>query len=349
MKAHPTQTVAADVLRKYRAAGFSSPLLDARLRYMEAEGLSRYARILEDQERIHPRFHPLAQASGRWSTTDPPLVNFPAREEGVVWGMILPDPGWYFLHYDLENLHARIAAAYTHDEEDLTCFRSSWDLHTLTACRMWGWKFVAPDRVGGALTPPWQGHTDRRRRLAKVIRYALLLGLGERSALESKDIEKEGLTTEEVLEFAHQYLKSKPAMVTAKKRIWARCVKEGRARSFGGRLRRLAFDPRNKTSVEDAMKEGWSHLLQGGEQDIMHMILAGMWQAFPDAILTLNSHDGHVWTFCESVHPVQETVRQIIPLVEQTWMIEGESVPIPAKWEIIWPDATVEPIQPSKG
>ena len=343
-----SRSVAAHVLRKLRLQGADSPVLDARLRFMDAEGLARYARPLLTMDRVYPHSHPLAQASGRWSTTDPALVNFPAAEGGVAWGMVLPDLGWYFLHYDMESLHARIAAAYTKDQEDLECFRHGYDLHTRAACGMWGWVFIPPNRVEGA-DPPWQGKSDRRRRLAKVIRYALLLGLGEQSALESKDIEKEGLTREEVLGFARLYLRSKPLMVATKRRIWEQCIREGRARSFMGRLRRLSYDPRNRTSVTDAMKEGWSHILQGGEQDIMHTIMAGVWEAFPDALLTLNSHDGHTWAFQESRHPPHETVERLRPIVERVWAIQGESVPVPAEWEILWPDESREPVNGSKG
>lgn len=344
----PARSVAAHILRRLRLRGADSPVLDARIRFMDAEGLARYTRPLLTKDRVFPHMHPLAQASGRWSTTDPALVNFPAREGGVAWGMILPDPGYYFLHYDLESLHARIAAAYTKDTEDLECFRNGYDLHTRTACGMWGWRFLPPNGVEGA-DPPWQGKSDRRRRLAKVIRYALLLGLSEQSALESKDIEKEGLTREEVLGFARLYLRSKPHLATAKKRIWEACVREGRARSFMGRLRRLPYDPRSRTSVTDAMKEGWSHILQGGEQDIMHMILAGVWGIFPNAQLVLNSHDGHTWAFQQSTHPPHETAERLRPIVERVWEIQGEQVPVPAEWEILWPDESREPMFDSKG
>lgn len=371
MRTTPPRTVSANVLRKYRQAGFDSPVLDARLRFMDAEGLARYARAIEGHDRIYPHAHPLAQASGRCSTTDPALVNFPAREScrkcghlkeahvstsrscsccqsteyevgnTVAWGMILPDDGWYFLHYDMVALHARIAAAYTKDQDDLACFANGWDLHTMTACRMWNWEFCPPDTVASPTDPPWQGHSDRRRRLAKVIRYALLLGLSEKSALESKDIEKEGLTADEILGFARLYLRSKPGTVAAKKRIWDQCIRNGKSRSFGGRLRRLTFDPRNKTNVEDAMKEGWSHILQGGEQDIMTTIMASIWAEIPEALLVLNSHDGHTWTFPQYKYPPQETLNQIRPLVERTWEIAGEQVPIPADWEILYPDESV--------
>ena len=342
----PARSVALDHLRRLKHDGAESPVLDARIQFSELEGLARYARAMVTQDRVYPHLHPLAQASGRWSTTDPPLVNFPAKESSlhpVAWGMIVPDPGWYFLHYDMSALHARIAAAYTGDQDDLTASRNGYDLHTVTACRMFHWEFVPPDSVSGA-TPPWEGEGDRRRHLAKVMRYALLLGKNEMAALEAKEVEKLGLTRDEVLRFARLYLQSKPGMMAAKKRIWDLCIRQGKARSFMGRLRRLTFDPRNKTSIDDAMKEGWSHILQGSEQDIMQTIMADIVVAYPDTILTLNAHDGHTWAFQQSVHPWQETVAALRPIVERTWRINGEDVPIPAKWDIIWPDGTLQKV-----
>ena len=292
---------------------------------------------MKDVERVFPHWHPLAQASGRWSTTDPPLVNFPANDPQypVAWGMIVPDPGWVFLHYDMDSLHARIAAAYTKDPDDLAAFRNGWDVHTSTACRMFGWSFLPPNQVGDPLNPPWAGKQDRRRHLAKTLRYALLLGLNEHAALRAPEIHKLGLTHDEILQFARAYLRSKPEMVATRKRIWAECLRVGRARSFMGRLRRLTFDPRSKTSTDEAMKEGWSHILQGGEQDIMTTILADVGEAVPEAFLTLNCHDGHVWALPDSLGPPQALYTRLRPLVERTWTIQGEGVPIPAEWEVI--------------
>ena len=81
----------------------------------------------------------------------------------------------------------------------------------------------------------------------------------------------------------------------------------------------------------------------------MHTILAGVWEAFPGAILILNSHDGHTWAFQESQYPPQATVNRLRPIVERVWAIQGESVPVPAEWEIIWPNESREPVNGSKG
>lgn len=257
----------------------------------------------------------------------------------VAWGMIQPDPGTEWVHFDLDALHARIAAAYTGDQEDLDWFARGVDIHTLTCCRMFG--VSVPPIETKALheaqecegwrqswSPPWTGEKDRRRRLAKVMRYALLLGINEMAVLESHEVEELGLSREEALRFARLYLRAKPALVAGKQRIFREVAQAGSARSFMGRLRRLYGDAKQRG------KDGWSHILQGGEQDIMDQIKLDWWREFPESVLHLDSHDGLTVGMPGEMAPRLPRLRAI---VERTWAINGQSVFIPASWEIIRP------------
>lgn len=322
-------SVKSEVLYQLKRRGVESAVLAARIAYMDAEGIGRYARAMVDQERVYPDILPTAQASGRFSTTKPPLVNFPANKGySVAWGMLLPDPGTWWAHFDFDALHARIACCYTHDQGDLDAFAHGWDIHTKTACDIWKWEFVPPDGVDGC--SDWAGKEDRRRRLAKVMRYALLLGLNENAALESQEVWELGLSRKEVLAFARLYLKAKPQTVAGKRLIFEQVAKDCKARSFGGRLRRLYGDAKTRA------KDGWSHILQGGEQDIIQTVQADLFETYPDAALILNSHDGLTWAMPDHLL-TQEVVSDLHRLVEREWEINGQRVFIPASWEFHFP------------
>ena len=114
-------SIDADVLRKWKVLGAQSVTLDARLQYTEIEGTARYVRMMRGQERVFPLMLP-TQASGRWSTTNPPLINFPpdcvnpecpqaGTEHGAdsptCWSardVVGPDPGWFWLHWDADEI-----------------------------------------------------------------------------------------------------------------------------------------------------------------------------------------------------------------------------------------------------
>src|SRR3990167_487334 len=88
-KRRPPHSVEADTLEALRRHGVISDVLDARLAHTELEGIRRYVADLAERDRIYPLMLPTAQASGRWSTTSPPLTNFPRHDLSVCQ---LPDP-----------------------------------------------------------------------------------------------------------------------------------------------------------------------------------------------------------------------------------------------------------------
>lgn len=359
-KAKKPTAVDADTLRQWKAKGASSPILDARLEFMEIEGIARYVRQMQGLDRVYPNMLPTAQVSGRWSTTDPPIVTFPpelrggtkSRPDGSVYippPLLVPDPGTFWISWDFDALHAKIATAYSGDKTDLDAFNQGWDIHTLTACGMFGMPFPpirtkalhkAPECEAWRLswTPPWEGGDDRRRHLAKTMRYATLLGKNEHSALQASGVEKLNLARADILRFAKLYLDSKPALVAAKWKIWNECASTGVARTFMGRRRRLFGDWWTRA------KDGWSHVLQGGEVDIQMTCFIDIQALYPDSWLVWNAHDGAPWGFPDTYDP--PTVKSVLSdIVERTWNVVGSPIKTTADWKLWLPDATVTPMK----
>lgn len=94
-KAIKTRSIETDVLIRLKTLGAFSHVMQARLDFMESEGLSRYAcamlpvghplrsdntEVSRVGDRVYPDVLPTAQVSFRTSTTKPPLVNFPSRD-----------------------------------------------------------------------------------------------------------------------------------------------------------------------------------------------------------------------------------------------------------------------------
>lgn len=174
-----TPTLDADNLRELRGRltkrGLESATLDLRLEFNEAAVIQGYVKAVLGEERVYPRFLP-TQASGRWSVSDPPLTNWTPDIRNI----IVPDPGFVWIAFDLDQIEAKIVAAFSHDRDDLDAFDKGHDLHTITACRMQGVPLPpnlkdphqSPECTEWREKYKWQGKDDIRRVTAKV-RYCL--------------------------------------------------------------------------------------------------------------------------------------------------------------------------------
>ena len=350
-------SVESDALRRWKLRGASSPLLDGRLKFMEVEGTARYVRMMEGVERVYPNFLP-TQASGRWSTTSPPMTNYPpdcvnpacpraGTEHSYAtpecWSArdtVGPDEGWWWLHWDLDAIEARWAAADSGDQDDLQAFRNNWDLHTITACR--AYNLPLPPVLTKALhtdltcepwrnlwAPPWSGGEDRRRHIIKTMRYATQFCIHPKGVLQAKDIEKLGLDPAELVAFATRYLKAKPALMARKRAVWDDCAKSGVSYTWFGRRRRLYGDWNTRA------KEGWSHRISGTVTDYMNAALIAITRQFPTCHLVLNSHDGATLAFPDALG-VQDVLAFARGAVEQEITSPtGHAVPVTASWERI--------------
>lgn len=355
-------SIDADILRRWKVLGAESPLLDARLRFTEVEGVARYVRMMRGRTRVYPSYLP-TQASGRWSTTNPPMTNFPpdcvnpncsraGTEHAYAtldcWSArdtVAPDEGWYWLHWDLDAIEARLAAADAGDHDDLEAFRQGLDIHTIRTCR--ALRHPLPPLLTKLLhtdpsceswrqswTPPWSGGEDRRRHIFKVVGYATQFCVSPKGVLQAKGVEALGLKPQDLVRFATQYLRSKPTLVARKRQVWNECAKTGVSYTWYGRRRRLYGD------WDSRAKEGWSHRISGTVTDYMNQALIAITTHFPECHLVLNSHDGATLAFLESTS-VDSALSFAKRYVERDiTSLTGHTVPVTASWEQLTSDLT---------
>ena len=355
-------SVESDALKRWKLRGASSPLLDARLKFMEVEGTARYVRMMQGVERVYPNMLP-TQASGRWSTTGPPLVNFPpdcinplcplvgtehAYATSECWSardIVAPDKAWWWLHYDLDSIEAKWAAADAGDQDDLEAFRLGYDIHTIRTCR--ALRHALPPILTKQLhedpscqawrdswSPPWSGGEDRRRHVFKTVGYASQFCISPKGVLQAKGVEELGLSPDDLVKFTKQYLASKPILMNRKRWVWDDCAKTGVSYTWYGRRRRLYGD------WETRAKEGWSHRISGTVSDYQNQIIIRVQAEFPTSHLVLNTHDGLVWAFPVET-PVETVMARVRPLVEKlVTSPTGHTVNVTASWEVINADLT---------
>jgi DNA polymerase-1 len=115
--------------------------------------------------RIHTSFHQAVTATGRLSSSDPNLQNIPVHtpEGRLIRKAFVPGPGKLFLAADYSQVELRVMAHLSGDPGLLEAFRNGEDIHTRTACELFGYK---PEQVGNA-----------ERSLAKTINFGVLYGM----------------------------------------------------------------------------------------------------------------------------------------------------------------------------
>jgi len=113
--------------------------------------------------RIHTTFNQTVAATGRLSSTDPNLQNIPIRtEEGRrIRAAFVPAPGWSLISADYSQIELRVLAHLSGDAALVDAFRRDEDIHARTAADVFG------------SLPAAEG-----RRLAKVINYGIVYGMG---------------------------------------------------------------------------------------------------------------------------------------------------------------------------
>ena len=353
-------SIAEETLLAIQQNGETSDVLEARLAFATVAQLrNQHIRPMLGRTRVHPNMM-TPQASGRMSVSGPPLGNFTAdRKYGPhgIRDVVVPDPGTKWVVFDWEAIEARKIAHYDKDPVDNEAFRREYDIHTVTAIRMFRWPEPSfeptkknlfksdaglewceqighllvkldPTRVADGKPVPYSDD-DRFRRLAKNCRYCLQYAVDEK-AMSRYAVEMR-MKKEDLFRFGKLYLASKPQLVQWKRQTWADVWRTHEARTWMGRRRR--FSGTDKMSQLDVMKEGLNHIIQGGVADLMKLTLRQIMDEWPSARLGWQAHDGAKIVFPSNVDPFP----RISQIVEREIEIEGRAIHYPASFETITP------------
>jgi DNA polymerase I-like protein with 3'-5' exonuclease and polymerase domains len=114
-------------------------------------------------KRIHPNYHQLGAATGRFSCTDPNLQGLP-KKNGFR-ECAIPEPKFKLVIGDYSQIELRVAAEISGDPRMLRAYQNGHDLHRLTA------SLVAQKSM--------EEVTREERQSAKAINFGLIFGMGE--------------------------------------------------------------------------------------------------------------------------------------------------------------------------
>src|SRR5690606_14640869 len=116
-----------------KAAALASHVLSARKANKLANTfLTNVEKYSEFDGRIHAFIKPLGTVTGRMSSSEPNMQNFP-REPEDIRGCMIADENESIVSIDMSGAEWRVAAAVTQDEGMLAAFEQGRDIHQETA------------------------------------------------------------------------------------------------------------------------------------------------------------------------------------------------------------------------
>ncbi len=288
-------------------------ILECRVMYAAAQQtLSHYIRPLQGVERIYPEYKIHAQASGRWSITNPPLGQLPSNLRDI----ICPDEGEAWVSYDSDAIELRLLAAISNDEPYLEALAKGWDVHSINARTI----FNIPKEEE-------LDKEDPRRVFAKRFVYRLHYGGYAGSAGDIPGAKQMGLDKTRLVEASNRYLAAHPSMLRWREEVGREIRQTGVSRTFMGRRRRMLG------GTQAAIREAYNHPLQGGAADVLNITTIRIARAIPSAILAYSMHDSCTWAVPMADALESQAIMQEI--INEPWDIEGRKVILPVKFKEI--------------
>lgn len=121
--------------------------------------------IFNKTGRVHTSFNQTVAATGRLSSSNPNLQNIPIRTElgREIRKAFIAEGNNHLLSADYSQVELRVLAHLSEDEALLDAFQMGEDIHTRTACEIFG---TTPDRLDA-----------EARRMAKAVNFGIVYGL----------------------------------------------------------------------------------------------------------------------------------------------------------------------------
>ncbi|MEO0080202.1 MAG: DNA polymerase I [candidate division WOR-3 bacterium] len=246
------QDVLEDLALKY-------PIARLVLDYRELDKLCntylRPLRQLADKRthRIHATFNQTGTATGRLSATNPNLQNIPIRSEigRRVRNGFIADDGMALISADYSQIELRVLAHVTHDERLCEAFERGEDIHAATAAAI--------------LNIDISQVTEEHRRIAKMVNYGLIYGMGDYGLSWRMDI-----PVEEARQFVDEYMTRFPGVARWRERLVEQAKEDGFVRTISGRIRPVpGIAGSNRVLAEAQKRAALNAPMQGSAADII--------------------------------------------------------------------------------
>lgn len=176
--------------------------------------------LVDSNDRVHTTFIQMGAATGRLATQNPGLQNIPIKTGlgRAIRNAFVAEEGYMLVSFDYSQIELRIAAWLSGDPGLMEIFKRGGDAHSEVASRVFR---VQPNEV-----------TYDQRRVAKVINFGILYGMGVNALRESL-----GTGRAEAQEFYNQYFEAFPRLAAYIDEVKGQAAKNGYTTTYFGRRR----------------------------------------------------------------------------------------------------------------
>lgn len=202
-----------DILLEYRTL--------AKLKSTYVDALPQLVRA--DTQRVHTDFNQAVTSTGRLSSSNPNLQNIPIRTafSRQIRAAFIPEPGWVLVTADYSQIELRILAHLSEEPRLVEAYRQNEDVHTLTAQLL-----LEKDTI-----------TSEERRLAKIINFGVIYGMGaQRFSREA------GVSYSEAKTFIDRFYERYPGVFGYLQRMEHQAIAQGYVETLLGRRRYFEFE-----------------------------------------------------------------------------------------------------------
>lgn len=213
---------------------------------------------------VHTYFKQTFTTTGRLSSTEPNLQNIPIRsdESREIRSMfIASSEDSVLIDADYSQIELRILAHFSQDPLFLDAFRNGADIHTQTACSIFG---VTPELV-----------TKDMRRAAKVVNFGIIYGISEYGLAEDLHIKPK-----EAKEFIRNYYAKHGAVENLMNKLISEAKETGKATTLFGRTRKMFDINASNFMVRSRAERASQNMpLQGTAADIIKIAMVNIYDA----------------------------------------------------------------------
>jgi DNA polymerase-1 len=209
------------------------------------------------EDRVHTSFNQTVAATGRLSSSNPNLQNIPIRTElgRKIRQAFIPKAGWTLLSADYSQIDLRMLAHISEDETMCKAFQRGEDIHTTTACEIFG---IKPD-----------GMTPELRRIAKSINFGIVYGISAFGLSQQL-----GIPMEEAQSHINRYFERYPGVKSWIEKTLQEARKDGFVRTLLGRIRYLPeIQSSNGAMRGFAERTAMNTPIQGTSADVIKLAM----------------------------------------------------------------------------
>jgi DNA polymerase-1 len=265
-----------------------------KLKSTYADGLAAY---IEGDSRIHSSFNQTITATGRISSTEPNLQNIPIRTQlgRQIRKVFVPKEGCVLADADYSQIELRIMAHMSGDEQLIEAYRTSMDIHRMTAAKVFH--------------TPFEEVTSEQRRNAKAVNFGIIYGISAFGL--SQDL---SISRKEAEGYIEQYFATYPKVKAFLDEQVAIAKKKGYVTTLYGRRRPIPeLSSSNHMQKAFGERVAMNSPIQGTAADIMKIAMIRVWKALKDggfaSKLILQVHDE---LLIETVLAEEEQVKKLL-------------------------------------